>query len=69
MCSIITGIAAVYLKEGFEDIKGLIRSHISKKDRQYNGQKKGLKEKQRTSKDYGTWTPLTLVVNADALEW
>jgi hypothetical protein len=31
--------------EKFEDIKGVIRSRKSKKDRQYNGQKK--KDKQR----------------------
>jgi hypothetical protein len=36
--------------EKFEDIKGVIRSRKSKKDRQYNGQKK--KDKQRSTKHY-----------------
>ena len=31
--------------EEFEDTKGVIRSHKSKKDRQYNGQKKKDKKK------------------------
>ena len=35
-------------KEDFEDTKGVIRSHTSKKDRQHNGQKK--KDK-RTNND------------------
>ena len=36
--------------EKFEDIKGVIRIRKSKKDRQYNGQKK--KDKQRSTKHY-----------------
>jgi hypothetical protein len=35
-------------KEEFEDIKGVIRIRISKKNRQHNGQKK--KDKQRSIK-------------------
>ena len=36
------------LKEEFEDTKGVIRIHISKKNRQHNGQKK--MDKQRSIK-------------------
>jgi hypothetical protein len=44
------------LYEGFEDTKGVIRIRKSKKNRQYNGQKKkGQKEKQR-SYMYKTYT-------------
>jgi hypothetical protein len=45
----------VYSKhiEKCENIKGVIWSHKSKKDRQYNGQKeKGQKDKQRSTKHY-----------------
>ena len=51
-----------YDKEEFEDTKGTIRIHISKKNRQHNGQKK--KDKQRSTKhtyktkDRVTQTPL-----------
>ena len=38
------------LEEKFEDAKGVIRNHKSKKDRQYNGQKK--KNKQWFTKHY-----------------
>ena len=39
------------MKEEFADTKGVIRIHISKKNRQHNGQKKkGKKDKQRSTK-------------------
>jgi hypothetical protein len=50
------------LEEEFEDTKGIIKIRISKKDSQYNGQKK--KDKQRSIKhthktnDQVTRTPL-----------
>jgi hypothetical protein len=31
------------VKEEFEDIKGVVRIHISKMNKQHNGQKKSLK--------------------------
>ena len=37
-----------WLQEEFEDIKGVIKSRISKNNRQHNGQKK--KDKQRSAK-------------------
>jgi len=37
-------------QEEFEDTKGIIRSRKSKNDRQHNGQKKGQKDKQRSTK-------------------
>jgi hypothetical protein len=52
------------LEEEFEDTKGVIRIHKSKKDRQHNGQKKKSKRKnndlQNThkTKDEVTRTPL-----------
>jgi len=48
----------------FEDPKGVIRIHISKKNKQHNGQKKKYKNKQRSTKhthktkDRITRTPL-----------
>ena len=45
-------IKVVFLKEEFEDTKGVIRIRKSK-DRQHNGQtKKRLKDKQRSTKHY-----------------
>ena len=50
------------MMEELEDTKGVIRIHISKKNRQHNGQKK--KDKQRSTKhthktkDQVTRTPL-----------
>ena len=50
-------------EEKFKDTKGAIRNRISKKNRQYNGQKKVQKDKQRStkhtykSKDRVTRTP------------
>ena len=38
------------IREEFKDTKEVIRIHKSKKDRQYNGQKK--KDKQRSTKHY-----------------
>ena len=38
------------MQEEFEDTKGIIRISKSKKDRQYNGQKK--KDKQRSTKHF-----------------
>ena len=53
------------MEEEFEDTKGVIRIHISKKIRQHNGQKKKVqKDKQRSTKhthktkDRITQTPL-----------
>jgi len=40
----------MWMKEEFEDTKGVIRSRKSKKDRQHNSQKK--KHKQRSTKHY-----------------
>ena len=34
------------IRENFEDVKGVIRSHISKKDKHDNGQTKKEKDKQ-----------------------
>jgi hypothetical protein len=51
-----------FFKEEFEDTKGVIRIHISKKNKQHNGQKK--KDQQRSTKhthktkDRVTLTPL-----------
>jgi len=39
-----------FMKEKFEDTKGVIGSHKLKKDRENNGQKK--KDKQRSTKHY-----------------
>jgi hypothetical protein len=44
--SLVFGLSAVI--QDFEDTKGVIRSRISKKDRQHNGQKKKYK---RTNKN------------------
>jgi hypothetical protein len=44
-------ILLIKKKEEFEDTKGVIRIHISKKNRQHNGQKKKVqKNKQRSTK-------------------
>jgi hypothetical protein len=40
----------IQLKEEFEDTKGVIRICKSKKDRQQNGQKKGQRDKHRSTK-------------------
>ena len=55
----------VYCQEEFEDTKGVIRIHISKRNKQHNGQKKKVqKDKQRSTKhthktkDQVTRTPL-----------
>ena len=49
--------------EEFEDTKGAIRIHISKKNRQHNGQKKKVrKDKQRSTK-HTYKTKLDITVN------
>ena len=40
------------VEEEFEDTRGAIRIRKSKKNRQNNGQKKVLKDKQRSTKHY-----------------
>ena len=59
----------------FEDTKGIIRSNKSKKDRQHNDQKKGVKKTNNDlknitpkTKDWATQTPLKPVVNSGAPE-
>ena len=58
------------LWEEYEDTKGVIRIHKSKKNRQHNGQKK--KDKQRSTKhktkDWVTRTPLKTGDNSGAPE-
>ena len=58
-------------QEEFDDTKGVIRIHKSKKDRQHNGQKKKVqKDKQRSTKhthktkDRVTRTPLIPMMNS-----
>jgi hypothetical protein len=53
------------LKEKFEDTKGITRSHKSKNDRQYNGQKtkdkmtnNDLQNTTQKTKDWVTQTPI-----------
>ena len=48
------------MEEMFEDTKGVIRNHKSKKDRQHNGLKKKDKQRYITQKtiDRATRTPL-----------
>ena len=41
-------------QEEFEDTKGTIRIHISKKNRQHNGQKKKDKQRSTNHRDYKT---------------
>jgi peptidyl-tRNA hydrolase len=61
----------VFMEE-FEDIKGIIRIRISKKDKQHNGQKK--KDKQRSTKhthkikDGVTRTPAMAMLSTK-LQW
>jgi hypothetical protein len=62
--------------EEFEDIKGVIRIHISKRNRQHNGQKKNykttnndLQKHTHRTKDRVTRTPLKTGVNSCAPEW
>jgi len=43
-CRLGTVIVLYQLQEEFEDTKGAIRIHISKKNRQHNGQKKKYKK-------------------------
>ena len=62
---------AIIVNEHFENTKWLIRCRKSKKDRQYNGQKKGVKTMEKTlhndeekttekkTKDWATRTQLT----------
>ena len=54
--SYFSSVTLVYFdkwQEEFEDTKGVIRIHKSKKDRQYNSQKeKGPKDKQWSTKHY-----------------
>ena len=38
------------MEEGFEDTKRVIRIRISNKNRQHNGKKEGLRDKQRSTK-------------------
>ena len=47
------------VQEEFEDIKGVIRIRISKKDRQHNGQKK---KNKRTNNDLKSYIPLGLTM-------
>ena len=52
--------------EEFEDIKGVIRIRISKKNRQHNGQKKKVqKDKQRSTKHTLTYS----LVQSDELHY
>ena len=62
-------------EEEFKDTKGVIRNHISKKNRQYNGQKKkhkrtnnDLQNFTHKTKDRVTRTPLKIGVNSGAPE-
>jgi hypothetical protein len=62
--------------EEFEDSKGVIRIHISKRKRQDNGQKKkykttnnDLQKHTHRIKDRVTRTPLQTGVNSCATEW
>jgi hypothetical protein len=45
---VVKAVTRFFLEEAFEDTKGLIRSHESNRDRQYNGQ---MKKDKRTNYD------------------
>jgi hypothetical protein len=69
------GVFKHFLQERFEDTKGVIRSHKSKKDRQSNGQKNkdkrtnnDLQNITQKTKDRATRTPLKHGVNSGVPE-
>ena len=72
MTHFVTQTVVPPIVEEFEDTKGAIIIHISKKNRQHNGQKKKYKQRStkhiHKTKDRVARTPLKTRVNASAPE-